>query len=229
MAQLSKIKVGSTTYNVRDDVHTWGGRNLLQGSHLVSPGVNIVGWCANGANLVEQITENGVPIIHFKNTLSNSKYIPSIVTRNVVNLEWGKTYIFSMDIKFDKDIIIGASVPQHYHLGSKSDNGLFSTINNGKGVTMSKYTPAANITIAANTWQHYERWFTTATSAPDSSLPYPMIRCFVYGAILTTAITGEVNGWAKNAKVECANKATDWSPAPEDIAHVNGECLELIS
>jgi hypothetical protein len=31
------------------------------------------------------------------------------------------------------------------------------------------------------------------------------------------------------AKVEIGNKATDWSPAPEDIAHVNGTTLELLS
>lgn len=35
--------------------------------------------------------------------------------------------------------------------------------------------------------------------------------------------------WITDIKLEKGNKATDWSPAPEDIAHVNGECLELIS
>ena len=30
-------------------------------------------------------------------------------------------------------------------------------------------------------------------------------------------------------KLEHGTKSTDWSPAPEDIAHVNGECLELLS
>lgn len=29
-------------------------------------------------------------------------------------------------------------------------------------------------------------------------------------------------------KIERGTKPTDWSPAPEDIAHVNGECLELL-
>lgn len=32
-----------------------------------------------------------------------------------------------------------------------------------------------------------------------------------------------------NLKMEIGTKPTDWSPAPEDIAHVNGECLELLS
>lgn len=44
MAEISKIKLpNNSIYNIRDDVHTWGGRNLLQGSHLVSPTTNIVG------------------------------------------------------------------------------------------------------------------------------------------------------------------------------------------
>jgi hypothetical protein len=30
-------------------------------------------------------------------------------------------------------------------------------------------------------------------------------------------------------KIEKGNKATDWSPALEDIAHVNGTTLELLS
>ncbi len=29
-------------------------------------------------------------------------------------------------------------------------------------------------------------------------------------------------------KLERGTKSTDWSPAPEDIAYVNGECLELL-
>lgn len=33
----------------------------------------------------------------------------------------------------------------------------------------------------------------------------------------------------KQAKLEKGTKPTDWSPAPEDIAYVNGECLELLS
>jgi hypothetical protein len=30
-------------------------------------------------------------------------------------------------------------------------------------------------------------------------------------------------------KLEKGNKPTDWSPAPEDIAYVNGTTLELLS
>ena len=35
--------------------------------------------------------------------------------------------------------------------------------------------------------------------------------------------------WITNIKLEQGTKPTDWSPAPEDIAYVNGECLELLS
>ena len=37
------------------------------------------------------------------------------------------------------------------------------------------------------------------------------------------------SGTITDVKLERGTKPTDWSPAPEDIAHVNGECLELLS
>jgi hypothetical protein len=35
--------------------------------------------------------------------------------------------------------------------------------------------------------------------------------------------------WITNIKAERGNKATDWSPAPEDIAQVDGTELILLS
>ena len=50
MSQLSQIKVGSTTYNIRDDVHTWGGRNLA------TLGCMVAGY--NGSSMTYDRTTN---------------------------------------------------------------------------------------------------------------------------------------------------------------------------
>lgn len=40
--------------------------------------------------------------------------------------------------------------------------------------------------------------------------------------------SGVLDGYFR-LKIERGTKPTDWSPAPEDIAHINDECLELFS
>ena len=39
----------------------------------------------------------------------------------------------------------------------------------------------------------------------------------------------DINMYMTDIKLEKGSKPTDWSPAPKDIAHVNGEQLELLS
>ena len=39
----------------------------------------------------------------------------------------------------------------------------------------------------------------------------------------------DINMYMTDIKLEKGSKPTDWSPAPEDIAHMNGEQLELLS
>ena len=233
MAEISQIKLpNNATYNLRDDVHTWGGRNLLLGSMEISSAAGIPGWYNNGTSglTLEKITMDGVPVIHFKGT-PTGKYVPSIRTRNCVVLEWGQTYIMSCDIKFDKAITTAASTPQHYHIGSVENNDIYnlSILSKGGGVNMVSYTPTTGVIIPANTWQHYERIITTNANAPDASYPYPKIAPFIYGSIRNISESVECNGWVKNWKIEKGNKATDWSPAPEDIAYVNGTQLVLLS
>lgn len=233
MAVLSKIKASDNVdYNIRDDYSIWGGRNLIKGSNKLSTASNMYGWINNGnSTTLEVITENGIPVIHMKGNVTE-KWIPSITTRQKINLEWGQVYILSCDIKVDKAITIASSVPQHYWAASMENDNEFDPALTGKGagVSVTSYVPAANVNIAANTWQHYERIFTTAASAPNSSYPYPGLRPFIYGSVRSTSESVEVNVWTKNWKLEKGNKSTDWSPAPEDIARFIGdETIELYS
>lgn len=234
MAEISSIKLpNNSSYNMRDDYSVWGGRNLLLQSNNLSPAASIHGWIANGTlTTLERIEENGVPVIHFAGSCTE-KNIPSIATRSALLLEWGETYTVSCWLKFDKAITVPAgSVPLHYHQGSTESSDLFnvSILNKGGGVSNAMDAPAVNTAIPANTWTYYQRTFTTAASAPNTSYPYPRLRFFVYGGVRSTSENVTCNGWMKYWKAEKGNKPTDWSPAPEDIARFIGdETIELYS
>jgi hypothetical protein len=85
-----------------------------------------------------------------------------------------------------------------------------------------KYANGA--TLPASTWLHIIFTFTTVVATTD--YPYINFRPYTYGNYVNTSAS---ECWWRDFKLERGNKATDWSPAPEDIAHVNGECLELLS
>lgn len=73
------------------------------------------------------------------------------------------------------------------------------------------------IPSTANTWQKvYITWRIPANTDYD--------RFYVF-----ISSNRDINMYMTDIKLEKGSKPTDWSPAPEDIAHVNGEQLELLS
>lgn len=206
---------GNLVDGVIDDVQI-GGTNLLMGSAIHSTAVNNAGWTGNGNGEPELIDYEGYKCLHLSASVSN-KTIPSITTKNRVNLEWGKKYTVSCYLKFDKQITIVAGSPMHYHVGSSANKNLYDlSFNNRKGVSVSLITPSVNTTVPANTWVYIEQMITTNASAPDSSLPYPAYRPFVFGSVRTTSETATVNTWMREWMFSEGNVATAWSPAPED-------------
>lgn len=195
------------------------GENLLRGSASIgNTNALIPGWVSNGSASNIEIIDNN--IIHYKHNLNNTKYIPSIVSNVVAPLQWGKTYTYSMDLKLDKDITLSTSVPMHYWLGARNADDIWQTAINTHNITGSTTTVWVqnhNGVLSANTWVTIITKFTLPTNAVESGYNYPGLRPFVYGSVLTSEYTGEVNVWIKNCKIELGSVATSWSPAPEDL------------
>ena len=193
----------------------WGQENLLRGSNVIGSGTTIYGWISNGSATGMEILLDGS--LHYKYNISNTKYIPSITTNTVVPCEFGKTYFYSMDLKFDKSITLGAMVPAHFWVGARNSDSITNTSCNGNlsGIQI-QYINNHSGTLAANTWVHITTKFTFPAAATSSGYNYPAIRCFVYGSVLTETTTGEVNVWMKNCKVEEGSIETPWCPHVED-------------
>ena len=193
----------------------WGQENLLRGSNVIGSGTTIYGWVSNGSATNMEILSDGS--LHYKYNISNSKYIPSITTNTVVPCEFSKTYFYSMDLKFDKAITLGTSVPMHYWVGARNSNSITNTSCNGNltGI-QTQFISNHSGTLPANTWVHITTKFTFPAAATSSGYNYPAIRCFVYGSVLTETTTGEVNVWMKNCKVEEGSIETPWCPHIED-------------
>lgn len=195
------------------------GENLLRGSASIgNTNALIPGWISNGSASNIEIIDN--KIIHYKYNLNNTKYIPSIVSNVVAPLQWGKTYTYSMDLKLDKDITLGSSVPMHYWIGARTADDIWQiNINSHSiaGSTTISWVQNHTGTLLANTWVTIITKFTLPASAVESGYDYPGLRAFIYGSVLTAAYTGEVNVWMKNCKIELGDIATSWSPAPEEM------------
>ena len=213
-----------------------GGRNLLRGSNAVSAFSNVHGWVQNGTFTdfaIDSFVEDGETIIHWSATGGGNRYIPSIASRSVAPCEFGETYVYSIDLKCDHAITVTTSAPNHFHAGARETNDLFDTdlLNHLNWIAIQIVTPATGTVIPANTWVRYVRRFIFPNSPTQAAYNYPAIRPFVYGTALSASASDTVNCWMRRCKIEKGNRATDWTPAPEDAGEAikelaaNTECI----
>ena len=193
-----------------------GQENLQQGSDCIGS-ANVPGWVNNGNTTLEKIGD----VIHFKRTLSNAKSVPTITMNCVTPCEFNKSYVRSIDLKFDRDIITTTAAPAHFWFGARNTDDIFNTQCNGNLSNKSStvLSPPASTIIPANTWFTQKHRFTFGDGPTSEGYDYPAIRCFVYGNVLTENYTGEVNGWMKNCKIEEGEIATPWIPNPADAEY----------
>lgn len=203
MALISKIKntADNSDYNVRDDVHIWGGRNLVWNSSFING--DATKWNNWGSPTTREIVKiNGKYWMHvISGTTSFQGYSQNSPTR----AGYG-------------DVQPGDLVMVQYVAYGK---------NGGETVTLGIHWTNSSGTIISQPWSPH-----TVTTTPTRYTfgPYEVPANGVgFNVMIGDATTTAQEFWMTEAKIEKGNKATDWSPAPEDIAHVNGTTLELLS
>lgn len=216
--EVKEIAQGLVLHYKLDGFSGGAGENLLQGSASVGSS-SVPGWVTNGS--ATNITVIDGNTIHYQYNLNNTKYIPSIVSNVVAPLEWGKTYVYSMDLKFSEEISLSTSIPQHWWLGARNADNIWQVAINShsiaNGTTKVEYLKNHSGTLPANTWVNITTRFTIRSDAPESGYNYPALRPFVYGQVLTAAYTGVVKVWMKNCKIEEGSIATPWSLSSSEL------------
>lgn len=185
-----------------------GGRNLAQNTNQGTSGWS---WTMQtGGYTAAEITESGVKTCKLtRNNVAQSGWsVIRYTSIALAKLETDTTYIISFDVKGSSD------VPSWNVNLMKTDgtNGLLATI------------AYKNKSSKANSWSKIVAKVKTLTKFPTT-----MTEQLLY----LTGMISTPNTWYqfRNVKIEKGNKATDWSPAPEDvdssIASVEGKVTTI--
>lgn len=170
-----------------------GGRNILLNSKLTDNADNWEGV----ANIKEYITKYNRRCAHFKHTaLKQTKYI----SQSVLNkLEPNTTYTMSGWV-LSENIVKGTTnhTCMFYHSGSYTKDGTSTWFGYG-----SKGIP---INTGTGTWTRLVWTFTTDDKLKTAT------NCSIQ--VHTRDLTGDI--YFCDLKLEKGNRATDWTPAPED-------------
>ena len=179
--------VGSTPEGI-----SVGGRNLAESTNQGTTGW---GWSMkSGGHTQSEIVENNIRTCKLlRNSTAQSGW--SVIAYSSIGrskYEPNTVYTVSFDVKSNVNTVMNIDLLQ----GNGTDNLMGSST-------------AVNRQIKANQWNKLIWIIKTVTTLPSST-----------GQLLY--ITGMNSGtgvWYqfKNLKIEKGNKATDWSPAPEDI------------
>jgi hypothetical protein len=216
MALISKIKgTDNIEYNLRDDVHTWGGRNLLLGTK------NFTGGHIRPSERVQTITlldetYMGCKILKREKILGNGHSAECPISwkaadlTNLVfpNKECTISYWAKGDLQISTNI---------WYSPYSSNAEIWANNNPVRTATASNGSSSWVYWNLTSDWRRYQIVLRNFEGLGD------MLFCRIASdqPVGTTYIAG--------IKLEIGNKCTDWSPAPEDIAYVNGTCLELLS
>ena len=199
----SKIdqKADSITLSVLEtkvDGISVGGRNLLRGTNQ---GTTNWGWSMQtGGRTIEEYLDGGVRAVKMtRDAVEQTGW--SIIgyemgANDYALLEPNTEYTLSFD----------------YKPSVATTNGVMFSIRRGDGSNAATNEGGYWKEIPANEWTHVSGTFTTVENIPDFLLYSTEI--FIVGL---PATVNSVHIF-KNLKLEKGNKATDWSPAPEDPA-----------
>ncbi len=172
-----------------------GGRNLLLNSSFQE---NVDKW--NGINNSHIVTKDGVACAHiqggFNTTLSAYQSILAKIDPN----DTEQIYTCSLDVRLD-NYVAGTTNPfvQMYFSGLYNSNGVDTWL----GATSISGNPYIS-SVAGQGWVRLKYTFRFAR---------PLSAMAIY--VFARDFTGDL--YFKNYKLEKGSKATDWTPAPEDV------------
>ena len=183
----NSYSVGSTPEGI-----SVGGRNLAESTNQGTTGW---GWSMkSGGHTQSEIVENNIRTCKLlRNSTAQSGW--SVIAYSRIGrskYEPNTVYTVSFDVKSNVNTVMNIDLLQ----GNGTDNLMGSST-------------AVNRQIKANQWNKLIWIIKTVTTLPSST-----------GQLLyLTAMNSGTGVWYqfKNLKIEKGNKATDWSPAPEDI------------
>lgn len=186
----------SETYTTKDEFDGLeiGGRNLLLNSSLVE---DMDEWTAIDAEIT---SIDGVACCHIAGALESENYVRQSV---VDKIDWNnleQVYTFSADMRLENFVKGETSPYLGLHFSGQYDD-------NGTTAYLGAATVSGSPYIAPYAGTGWVRlvWVVRFTQVLD------MLRAHVY----TRDFTGDL--YFKNLKLEKGNKATDWTPAPEDV------------
>lgn len=173
-----------------------GGRNLLANSKLLTDPKGKCNWVQSVINdcSFNGYSDQGLHFTTNNNGVANSNGISFIIQRTKLGLKTGDTITFSADVKGT----IGTGYPlMQYWSSKKTDSTFYSRREFGdslKSVKSDGYTRYSITVILEDLYKE----------VTDSDY---------------LCIGGGFNAdlYIKNIKLEKGNKATDWTPAPEDV------------
>ena len=171
--------------------------------------------------------ENG----YGEHTLTSKKTYTSVdITPGYVlgcrDYEVGRTVTFSYDIMYTNWDFPDGTTRTEFWIGqryaSQSISG-GSTTGTWRDVTNFNPPVVGSNGCKLNEWYHFEGTRTVPEQAADGVTTQSMILFYNSNADVSASITFRI----KNVKLEYGNKATDWTPAPEDVEAATAEAAKV--
>lgn len=200
---ISKIKTpNNVTYDIQDNVSTFGGTNLLTGTKFWE------GWYTNGSTVVT--FNDGIANLATRTTRAWTVISsPCIPFSQIVN----KDITFSCEIRSDEYASLPDGVYPNICFYLK-DSGPQAT----NYTTRLKGTPGITA-VPTNDWTKIEYGFKNITLAnftnsyAEGNYTYMAVNFWLYQLPSVQF---------RKCKLEIGSKSTDWSPAPQDLVTYNG-------
>ena len=180
-----------------------GGRNLLLKTNQDTANINISIGSGKYTRSTIPLSNGGVGLRWDRETSTSSWFIISVKSIDVANdyirANPGKAFTLSFELRSD----------------GYSTSPLAATIKRGDGKEpLTTSTQFLYIADMVNSWERYELTFMSLEDFPEGT------NQFVYLDMQNIMLGDRGNASyveIKNIKLEKGNKATDWTPAPEDV------------
>lgn len=219
---ISKIKTpNNVTYDLQDRISTFGGINLLKNTGFQIQFTQNEGWdtTKNGTLLASSWggynsgVTNASSVYHAHLKQFNNEYVYEYIKTN--SETWlgisqgaiqtkmipGETYIFSWE---------------EYHVSgtNRIGTGLYYYLPNATSAAFHLgIDQDADVTRELNKWQKYTYTFIAPINADWTK----NMTWYMYGHYNNNGTF-----YMRHPKLELGNKATDWTPAPQDLVTYNG-------